>query len=128
MSRGDQPPGHTWPDIHTSLEGTWYQRQLQRYPPTPTREQTDTGENITFPQLRLRAVINNKGQNQLSQYSYLYRRASQVYSPIVLLPQYFPNTLTYVLFKYKRMKVVVVLLHITFNENVHCNYQHLPMW
>ena len=49
------PPGHN----HPLSEGTWYQRYSlertrdQRYPPTPW---TNTCENITFPQLRWRAV------------------------------------------------------------------------
>ena len=46
---GEYPlPGHTHPlDIVYFLEGTWY----ERYSP---RGQTDTCENITFQQLRLR--------------------------------------------------------------------------
>ena len=42
------PPGHTPPP----QERTWD----QRYPPRPRCGQTDTCENITFPQLRWRAV------------------------------------------------------------------------
>ena len=52
-------PGHTQPP--PPMEGTWYERYTsaertwdQRQPPP---EQTDTRENITFPQLPLRAVM-----------------------------------------------------------------------
>ena len=47
------------PLIHTP-EGTWDQRYLQpRKGHVTTREQTDTYENMTFPQLSWRAAINN---------------------------------------------------------------------
>ena len=67
---GVSTPGHThpipWlypPPGHTPQDGTWYQRYPPRkdmrpeMPTPPARGQTDACENITFPQLRLRATI-----------------------------------------------------------------------
>ena len=44
------------------------------YHPPPTNRITDTCKNITFPQLRLRAVIKRNVQNVLYEMSYCYGR------------------------------------------------------
>ena len=66
------PPGHTHPLMPTSEKrpGTRHAHPLPQKGPgpgihTPLNSQTDTNENITFPQLRCQAVTTQKLENEM---------------------------------------------------------------